>query len=282
MADGDTLTQGQPEIEAKAREQGWRPKEEFRGDPEKWRPADEFLRRGEEILPILRDQHKRTEEMLSRERQAREDDRRQLNEMAQTLKEFREFSAKGEERAYERAKRELEQKLETSVMHADVETFRQTKEELDKLEKPKPVEARKPAGEGTEVTGASPTLPAEVMTWVNENPWFNKDFDMTETAKQQDAHLMKMHPHWTHAERLAEVLNRVKRVYPEKFQNDRRSEPAPVGDGGGGTPPSKANGKKTFSDLPAQARAAYERFAKQMPNYTKDEYLKVYFAGENE
>ena len=33
--------------EAQAREQGWRPKEEFEGDASKWRPAKEFIERGE-------------------------------------------------------------------------------------------------------------------------------------------------------------------------------------------------------------------------------------------
>ena len=33
--------------ESEAREQGWKPKEEYEGDPEKWRPAKEFVERGE-------------------------------------------------------------------------------------------------------------------------------------------------------------------------------------------------------------------------------------------
>ena len=39
-----------PEVdsyELQAREQGWKPKEEYEGDPEKWRPAKEFVERGE-------------------------------------------------------------------------------------------------------------------------------------------------------------------------------------------------------------------------------------------
>ena len=33
--------------EQQAKEQGWKPKEEYQGDPSKWRPAKEFLDRGE-------------------------------------------------------------------------------------------------------------------------------------------------------------------------------------------------------------------------------------------
>jgi len=34
-------------IQEKAMAEGWRPKEEYQGDPEKWVDAAEFLRRGE-------------------------------------------------------------------------------------------------------------------------------------------------------------------------------------------------------------------------------------------
>ena len=39
--------------EEAARKEGWRPKEEFEGDPEKWRPAKEFVERGELFGKII-------------------------------------------------------------------------------------------------------------------------------------------------------------------------------------------------------------------------------------
>ena len=39
----------QAELEARARRQGWRPKEEYRGPEERWVPAQEFLERGERV-----------------------------------------------------------------------------------------------------------------------------------------------------------------------------------------------------------------------------------------
>lgn len=43
--------------ESEAKEMGWVPQDQFKGDPDKWRPADEFVRRGEDILPIVRSQN---------------------------------------------------------------------------------------------------------------------------------------------------------------------------------------------------------------------------------
>src|SRR3990167_4165256 len=54
------------EVEAKAREMGWKPKDEYKDDPDKWRPADEFLRRGEEILPFVQKENRRLKERLSK------------------------------------------------------------------------------------------------------------------------------------------------------------------------------------------------------------------------
>ena len=42
------------EVEQAAREMGWRPKEEFRGDTAKWVDAETFVSRGENFIPILR------------------------------------------------------------------------------------------------------------------------------------------------------------------------------------------------------------------------------------
>ena len=45
---------GSDNIETKAREMGWKPLEEFKGNPDNWRDAEVFVERGEEILPIVR------------------------------------------------------------------------------------------------------------------------------------------------------------------------------------------------------------------------------------
>ena len=41
-------------VETAAREMGWRPLAEFRGDAEKWVDAETFVSRGEHYLPIIK------------------------------------------------------------------------------------------------------------------------------------------------------------------------------------------------------------------------------------
>ena len=53
-----------PETETKARDMGWMPKEQWvrsGRDPEAHRPANEFLRRGEEVLPIIKSRAQKAE-----------------------------------------------------------------------------------------------------------------------------------------------------------------------------------------------------------------------------
>ena len=74
--------------ESEAREQGWRPKEEFEGDPEKWRPAKEFVERGELFGKI---------DTLGKE----------LKETKKALKMLQEHNSKVKETEFKRAVEEL-------------------------------------------------------------------------------------------------------------------------------------------------------------------------------
>jgi hypothetical protein len=69
-----------------------------------------------------------------------------------------------------------------------------------------------------------------------------------------------------------EVGKRAKEVFKHKLVNSRRDEPSAVE--GGGSKPKK--GGKTFDDLPAEGKKAFDRFAKQIPGFTKEDYLKNY------
>ena len=60
-------------VEEEARAQGWVGKDEFRGSDDDWVDADTFVKRGKEIMPILR---KNNEKLLKE----LEDERDKINE----------------------------------------------------------------------------------------------------------------------------------------------------------------------------------------------------------
>ena len=91
--------------EARARRMGWKPEAEWQGEPPKdgFRTAEEFVEHGTAELSILRERNKKLDTQLV------ERDKR-LDEMSGTLAEFKEFASKSEERAYKRAKKDLQAK----------------------------------------------------------------------------------------------------------------------------------------------------------------------------
>ena len=59
VVDTENTETPSPDIEARARAMGWRPQEEFNGDPAKWKPAEDFVAKGENDLPVLRENMRR-------------------------------------------------------------------------------------------------------------------------------------------------------------------------------------------------------------------------------
>lgn len=268
----DQGAQSVPDTEARARIQGWRPKDEFRGPPEKWIDADKFLEVAAEVLPVARQQNKLLEEKLNRSENAVQAMRAELSDVKQVLTDFREFASRGEQRAYERALKDLEAKREVAVQHADTDAFRAVQAEISELEKtakPKPAAA---VAERKPVPGAPD--PA-ITSWISENPWFNSDPDLNLFAKSHDDYLIKAKPGLSVAERLAAVKAKTKAEFPEKFENPLRDAPASVGAPRGGGNNQRAP-KRSYENLPPEAKKACDKFVKTIPGFSKDEYVKSY------
>jgi hypothetical protein len=271
MADSETVERAPvsatpSDVEVRARSQGWRPKEEFRGDPERWRPADEFLRNTEEYLPLLR-KHTRTIEAKLEASTAK------IDEMTQVLTAFRDFASRGEQRAYERARAELQAKREVAVSHADTETFKAVDRELAELEKtvaPKAAVAPPPPA-----TVARPETPPEITQWVEENPWFNSSRVLGAVARELDAELMQSRPGLSLSERLSLVKTEVQRRFPDKFENPNREAATSVSAPSGNQTPRKA-AKKSYENLPPEAKKACDKFVKTIPGFKVDDYVRDY------
>jgi hypothetical protein len=257
--------EGAPEVseaEAKARRLGWVPKEEFKGNPDKHRSAEEFLERGESLLPLLKRDTDKLHRMVDRLE-------KKLTDQSKTFSEYREFSEKAEERAYKRAKAELEAKLDTAIQSADVDGARQARRELADLENDKP----KPKTETK--TEEKPAIDPVFQSWMDENSWFGKDPALTGFANKVFAQLEVSHPGKPHSELLAETRKRVVEKFPEDFGiNPKRDDAAAVASPNGGAAPRKKG--KTYDDLPADAKKACDRFVKTIPGYTREKYVASY------
>lgn len=269
--DGETEVQEAPETEAsaperqwdtEARELGWVPKEEYKGDPERWKDAQKFVEDGEKILPIVRSQNKRLKDELT----AKE------AEFAKRLEAIERVTSKALERQKEQHKAELaaiKSQMKSAVEDGDVKTYEALEQKRDALM------AAEPKAEDAE-----PESQQAVMDkWVASNGWYMEDFDLASEAERYSQFVARKNPKISLADNLAQTEAHIKAKYPDKFGG--QAKPAPKNalsavDSGGAFPGGRS-ARKSYSDLPPEARAACDRFVADGV-LTKEAYVKDYFA----
>lgn len=249
----------QEETEARAKLQGWVPEDEFRGDPEKWKPADEFLKFGEDFQPILKERLKDLESKLT-------DITSKFDAQTKAIEKFADYHEKTEERAYKKAIRDLKALQLEAVELGDKDKFTEIEGEIEGLEN---AQKKPPEGKKEETPGLQ-----EFTEFVKDNDWYENDFEMASFADFASKKVRKGNPTLIGRAFFEKVKDMVKEKFPEKFGNKKREDPAAVDGGGGGGGPSGK--KKTYADLPAEAKKACDDFIKEIPGFTKEQYLKDY------
>ena len=211
-------TQTEPETqqptdtyESAAREQGWKPKEEYEGDPDKWRPAKEFVERGELFGKI---------DNMGKE----------LKETRKALKLLQEHHTKVKETEYNRAVAELKALQKQHLESGDSDAYLNTTEILTDLR------AEQKAREV--IKQQQPQQPDErFVAWTQENKWYNSDPDMKEYADTLGMGYAQRNPSLDPGEVLEYVTAQVKARFKDKFVNPNRNKPSSVE--GASTPGAK-------------------------------------------
>jgi len=247
--------------EERARNMGWVPKEEFKGDPEKWVDHDIFLDRGDNIMPILKERMGALEGKFEA----------QTAELAKTRKSLEKFVTyhKGtKKRMYEKAFKDLESQKRAAVEAGDAPAYdvlvqkeMQIVEEVQSLE-----------DEATKGDEESPLFPQFKV----DNPWYGVDPEMTAYA---NALQPLVSAETSGDEEFFKVIaaKTVKR-FPEKVRAPAVVAQVEGADAGGGA--SEKTGSKGWADLPQDAKDAYNLEFSDIPNFTKENYAKDYFAQE--
>jgi len=236
--------------EATAREQGWTPREQFRGDPNDWIDADEYVKRGDPRY--LRKQLGQTERQLRKLEQSRATDQtafeQRLTKM-ETLNKVQRKKMYGEIEMARRAAVEVgdtaeydrQNQMEQQLYQAEQEAGKEpAKEEPAKADEPHP----------------------DVKKWVSENSWFTKSKVLNKVAEGIHEQLLEDEPGLTITENLAKTRAEVIKRFPEKF-----SKAAPAKNGHSavesGQRATSAPKGKGFGDIPAQEREVIEGHIKE-------------------
>lgn len=239
------------EVEQKAHALGWRPQGEYSGS--NFVDADEYVRR----QPLFERIDKQKQELL---------------ELREMVKQTTSGLSSIKKESYEAALRDLEAKRNNAVHTGDVETFntfdRQMKEVQNKIAIDPMVNAPIQA----------PTVPKEAIEFKSRNShWYNNNSDenqeMVDAANQIDQFMaqqankrgLQLDP----AKHLKAVEDRVKALYPHRFENVKQSSPAAVGRSTTSTVGKSSN---LVSQLTPEQLALGEHFARVIPNYTLEKY----------
>lgn len=238
------------DFEAEARDLGWRPAEEFPGDQKRFVDAKTFVERADTMMPII----KADRDKLKRE----------MAEMKRTMAQYAKHAEGAEQRAYERARKDLEARHDEAVEAGDVAGAKRALNEMRDL----PAPQKAPEPETIDPAQAR----KELNAWVEANDWYVLD-DAKRRYADMQADLMGPAQDWQGGQQawLDELGNRVKRKFADRPVN-------PVNPGGNRDVPR--GGGKSYSDLPADAKRMCDRFVKTIPNFTREQYLKDYDWGE--
>jgi len=268
--------QAQADLEAEAEQDGWVPKDKFKGDEADWIDAAAFVKRGKEINPILRKNNQRLLRELATAKS-------EIAELKLTTKEFGEMYKTMSENAYKRAIADLKTQARAARKDGDDELAEDLTEQREKLEE----EAKNIKVPGTGKDAGAVSRKAELdaiqVEWQNDNPWFDPEknpdlFHMAEGVALRLAQSAEGKALVGTRGFLDKVSELTKKMVPDRFKNPRRTSGSPVGSSSGTRSSSEGNGgKKSYADLPPEAKAACDRQVKSIPGFTRDKYVGYYF-----
>ena len=172
-----TSNEVSPEVQHEAESQGWVPKERFRGNESDWVDADTFVKRGREILPILR----KNNENLIKDLQATKDQLKEFREAAEEFKKFQRESYERKAQEYEGQIREIKESRAQAISDGDGQKVNALDDALDQA-KENFKEAKQSVKDVVSAKDPEPTPEAidpGLQAWLDRNTWFGQDKRLT-------------------------------------------------------------------------------------------------------
>lgn len=252
-----------PSVEDIARERGWRPQDEYDGDPNRWVDASEYVYRGE-LMDTISQERKRANTLT-----------KELDEIKGTVSHLHSH--------YEKmAKKEVQEKLKTlknqrrqALDADDHEAADELEDQIDEIkEASRKIESQE---NNTDQTENLPEVPAEIKAWVATNAWVEDTHpEHDPEATGVAATLLKAEVERRGEGKLKESLDAVdkklRKLYPEKYETRRRSTTsvdtpnAPTGKGKGRLASKMTDVQRKFAErcVRAGSHESVEAYAKDL------------------
>lgn len=197
-----------PPEEVEARQDGWVPEDEWKGDPNKWVPAGEFVRR-KSLFEKIHNQN------------------REIKKIREQLNALKGHHDKVYESSYQQAVRDLQEQRIQAIREGDAET-------VDHIEQN--IEQMKAERAQRESVTDTPEPTETFKEWVKDNGWYNENPRMRHRADEVGWAYKQANPQLPDEEIFEFVTERMQIEYPKAFQGTAtRKAAAPAVDGGSAT-----------------------------------------------
>lgn len=257
---GDEITQSASEepqytaIEQEAIKQGWKPKDQWEGNPEDHRSAREYMDRGE-LLGKIKSQNQ------------------QLSEIRDALKGMTEHNKRVYAAGYENAIKELKQQKLHALREGEPEQVLAIDDKIDEAKEA----LRTIKSQPDKVQGPSPVT----RDWLSDNKWYGEDMVLTHFANGIATDYGKKHGgNVTETAVYEEIDRALRKEFPEKFGLRKTTgAPNPDGEGrrstGAGKPQGNANSsfEKILSGM-SEMEANIARTLVKTGGISKEKYVE--------
>lgn len=280
-------------LEARARELGWSPKDKWKGDPKAWIDAKSFVRRGEEILPILRANNRKQEDRLAIQDGQIRELQNKLTAANEQLEVLTDMSTEQSRKDAKARRRELISARITARKDGDADLEAQLDEQIEDqtaaiaghdtdddddagvTARDKNKGKKKAKNGGGNEPASDPMQNPAFRAWAQENTWFGVDIRKTQFAIAVAQELRQS----TEGKALQgkaffdKVGEEVETFFARGTPKGRAASKVGAGGGGNGRGGSGGNGGggsdeggdgKDFSDLPNDAQEVCKRQATRM------------------
>ena len=260
MSEENVVSEPVQDSRHEAESQGWVPKEKFRGNESDWVDADTFVKRGREILPILR---KNNENLIKDLNNTKE----QLKEFREAAEEFKKFQRESYERKandYEKRIVEIRESRAQAISDGDGQKVNALDDALDEAKEN--FKEAKQAVKDVVSTKEPEEVPASIdpglQVWLDRNTWFGQDRRMTSMVNGIGESLRLEFPGLKGQPFLDKLDEVLQEEFPGKFGTKKKTQGSPV-ESGSGRMSRSGGGSQSYDNLPSEAKAACDRFVKQ-------------------
>jgi hypothetical protein len=262
----DPAPPGGDDVEEQARALGWKPEEEFEGNPGKWTDAEAFLELHSKNNGALR-------KAVAAQQKELENLKKQMSGMDAAHKKIFDMQIKKQKEEFDQQVAFLKAQKREALRSGEHETAADIDEQLDVLRERGPELPEAPENPQSTAPDPNDWKKNPVMVeWASRNPWFTTDDEMTATAGGIGTALRAKNPTMDFAKLLEETTRLVRKAFPEKFETRRAAgveEATP-----GAT--RAATGAKTYASLPKDARAACDEAVAE-GGLTQKQWVELYY-----